>query len=87
MPWIVEHTDLDHALLGPFSHDENVGRLEISMQHPVGVEIVDSIERLPDERLDGELGQWTSDSIVMLYDTLRSSCWRSISIEYSLSRY
>jgi hypothetical protein len=36
-------TDFDHALFRTFTHDENVCRLQISMQHPIGMQVLNAI--------------------------------------------
>lgn len=37
---------LDSAALAALAHDQNVGRFEIAMEDPVGVQIVDAVEYL-----------------------------------------
>ena len=37
-------------MLGPLAHDQDVGRLQVAVQHPVLVHCVHALQQLPDQR-------------------------------------
>ena len=46
--------DLDSALLLPVAHDEDVARLEVAVDDPVCVQVLEPIEHLPHDGLEDE---------------------------------
>mmetsp|Transcript_16103 Transcript_16103/g.41343 ORF Transcript_16103/g.41343 Transcript_16103/m.41343 type:complete len:204 (-) Transcript_16103:795-1406(-) len=57
--------DLHTALFSAFSHDENVGRLEIPMHDPIAVQIVYTIEQLPHDGF-GHVGRHPTSSLFVV---------------------
>ena len=49
-------------------HD--VGRLQVPVEHPVGVEIQKTVEELIKDRLDGRGGDWVASRLSVVVDDL-----------------
>lgn len=59
-------TNLDDSL----TRQQNIRRFQIPMQHPVGMQVGNAIDKLPQERLDNDLGDGLAFRVEMVVNNL-----------------